>query len=111
LADRYAPAGKSLVVVPFWPGAYALLERKSPMWEIFALFPRPEEFEKAEIERIKASSPGFVFVLDLPLDGRDELRFRNTHPSTYQFILDNFEPVTQSPSPAYQIYRARSAGR
>ena len=35
-ADQYAPNGRSFVVTPLWPGAYALLRRKSPMWEIYA---------------------------------------------------------------------------
>lgn len=106
LAEEFAPNGRSFVATPFWPGAYALLERRSPMWEIYALFPRSAAFENREIERIKASNPGFVFVLDLPLDGREELRSRNTHPLTHQFILENFDPVEASQDPAYQIFKA-----
>ncbi len=107
LAEDLAPNGRSFVATPFWPGAYALLERKSPMWEIYALFSRSEPFENQEIERIKASKPGFVFVFDLPLDGREELRFKNTHPLTHRFILENFDPLKVSQNPAYQIYKAR----
>lgn len=111
LAFQFAPDGQAFIATPFWPGAYALLERKSPMWEIYALFPRDEIFEKKEIERIKASSPGFAFIFDLPLDGRDELRFKNTHPLIDQYILNNFDPVEISQNPAYQIYGARGAGQ
>lgn len=107
LMDHYAPHGQSFIATPFWPGAYALLERKSPMWEIYALFPRSRIFEQMEIERIKATTPGFAVVFDLPLDARDELRFRNTHPLIHQYILDNFELLPNSPHPAYQIYKAK----
>lgn len=107
LAEQFAPDGRSFIATPFWPGAYALLERRSPMWEIYPLFPRSAAFENREIERIRASNPGFAFVFDMPLDGRDALRFRNTHPLIHQYILDNFEQVTISNNPAYQIYRAR----
>lgn len=107
LAKDYTPNGESFLTVPNWPGAYALLERRSPIWEIYALFPRSEEFERKEIERIKAAQPKFVFVLDLPLDRREELRYRNTHPVTHQFILDNYMRMVDSPRPAYQIYTAR----
>lgn len=111
LADTYAPDGRSFIAVPFWPGAYALLERKSPMWEIYPLFSRSETFQRDEIERIKSASPGFAFVFDLALDGDDALKFRNTHPLIYQYIQDNFQPVDQTPDPAYQIYRAGGAGQ
>lgn len=107
LANEYASNGRSFIATPLWPGAYALLERKSPMWEIYALFPRPEAFEKQEIERIKAANPGFVMVFDLPLDGREELRFKNTHPLTYRFIRENFDPLEFPQNPAYQIFKAR----
>jgi hypothetical protein len=107
LANTYAPNGRTFIVVPFWPGAYALLERKSPMWEIFPLFPRPQAFEQAEIERIKAAKPGFALVVDQPLDGHDALRFQNTHPLIHQYILDNFDSLPDSPDPSYQIYKAK----
>jgi hypothetical protein len=103
LADEYAQHGRSFVATPFWPGAYPLLARKSPMWEIYALFPRNEVFQQQEIERIRAADPGFILIYDLPLDGREELRFRNTHPLIHQYILDNFELLPGSPNPAYQI--------
>ena len=107
LANQYAKDGGSFIATPFWPGAYSLLERKSPMWEIYALFPRSQSFEKAEIERIKVADPGFALIFDFPLDGRDELRFKNTHPLIHQYILENFERIPASPNPAYQIYRAK----
>ena len=93
LAQRYARDGRPFIATPNWPGAYAALERKSPMWEIYALFPRGPAFEREEIERIRSSNPGFAVVMDLALDGRDELRFRNTHPLTDRYIRDHFIPV------------------
>lgn len=109
LAVQYAPDGQSFIATPFWPGAYPLLGRKSPMWEIYALFPRSQTFEQAEIERIKAAKPNFALVFDFPLDGRDELRFQNTHPLIYQYILNHFEQLSYSPNSAYQIFKAKEA--
>lgn len=107
LAEQYAPNGTSFVVTPYWPGAYALLERKAPMWEIYALFPRSEGFERQEIRRLEASDLGFAFVLDMPLDGREDLRFGNTHPLIHRYLLDRFEGLPGSPNPAYKISKAR----
>lgn len=104
LSDQYTPNGESFIVIPFWPGAYALLERKSPIWEIYAIIPRSRTFELKEIERIKDAQPRFVLIFDYPLDSRDELRFKNTHPLTHSYIEENFEPMLNSPTPAYKIY-------
>lgn len=90
LSAKYTPNGESFLATPFWPGAYALLERKSPMWEIYALFPRNNNFENFEIERIKKADPKFVVIYNLALDGRDELKFSETHPLIYKYINQEF---------------------
>jgi hypothetical protein len=108
-SERYAPGGRSFLVTPLWPGAYAAFKRKSPVWEIYALFPQSAEFERREIERIKRANPGFVLVLNIPVDGRDDLRFLATHPLTERFIRENFDPVTVEnwPPSAFQFYKSR----
>jgi hypothetical protein len=104
LVHQYAPAGQAFIATPFWPGAYALIGRKSPMWETYALFHRSRKFEQAEIQRIETANPGFVLILDYPLDGRQALRFQNSHPLIDQYFLDHFERLSASPNPNYQIY-------
>ena len=108
-AADYAPDGEPFLVTPLWPAAYALLDRKSPMWDSHALFPRPPAFEQKEIERIKAAGPKFVLLLDQAVDDRDDLRFRNSHPLIYRYLQENFDPVEDGrwhPS-IFQLLKAR----
>lgn len=108
LAERFAPGDQPFITAPFTPGIYAALQRKSPMWENYALFPRSNEFQQTEIARIEAAHPGFAVIHDFPLDERDELRFRNTHPLIDQYIRDHFEPVYGLVSnPSFQIFIRR----
>ena len=107
LATKYTPNGQAFLVAPFWPGAYPLLERKSPMWSAYPIWPRTINVQQKEIDRIQATKLGFALIIDLPLDGREELRFKNTNPLIYRYIVDNFDRVSDSPNPAYQIYKAK----
>ena len=107
LVNIYAPNGENILVVPFWPGVYPLVEKQSPMWENYALFPRSNKFEKEEIKRIIAAKPAFVLILDYLLDGREELLFKNTHPLIYQYIVENFELVPQMSDSVRKIFKAR----
>ncbi len=112
LVDRYAPNDESFIVAPFWPGAYALFERKSPMWAIYALWQRGPQFEAAEIARIKSANPAFVLVFDFALDGREDLRFRNSHPDVFEFMQETMDrvPIDSRPSfrdSAYLVFKAR----
>ena len=112
LAEEFVPGDRTFITAPFWSGAYAALGRKSPMWEIFASTPRSAAFQQAEIERIKAANPGFAVIDDSPFDGREDLRFHNTHPLIDQYIRDNFEPLGNSArNPAFQIYISKQAGQ
>jgi hypothetical protein len=105
LVQRYAPGDTTFLVVPFWPGAYAAFH-KSPMWDIYPIFPRSEAAQRAEIERIERADPGFVVVVDIALDGRDELRFRNTLPLIDAFIQTRFLPASDVFVPRYlRVYR------
>jgi hypothetical protein len=104
LTDQYVSNGESFLVTPFWPGAYALFEKKSPVWEIYALFPRQHAFQQAELKRIKEAKPAFVFIFNMPLDGQNNLLFQNTHPLIYRYVLDNFERLPNTHNPAYQIF-------
>jgi hypothetical protein len=108
LIQQYSPAGRSFVATPFWPGAYPAFGRVSPMWEIYALFPRSEAFQLAEIERIKKANPGFVLVWDYALDDDENLRFRNTHPLIDQFFRDHYDRLPDGPQKlGYQVYKSR----
>lgn len=107
LASQYSPDGQNFLFTPSWPGAYAILDRKSPVEEIYAMTHRSPAFEQAEISRLKTAKLSFAFVLDFPLDGRDELRYPNTHPLTYQYIRDNFVLISKPSDSNQQFYVAK----
>lgn len=110
LDQKFAPNGRNFVALPFWPGAYAVLDRRAPVWETYALFPRSEAFQRTEISQIRAANPGFVVLLDLALDGDDKLRFRNTHPKVNKYIFENFVRLpNMEPSAIYEIFKSKSA--
>jgi hypothetical protein len=108
VTSKYASNGRNFLTT-LWPGAYAALQRRSPTWEIYALFPQRDSFQQREIERIKTAKLGLVLILNIPLDGRDDLRFRNTHPLIEQFIRENFDAFTvQGWNPqVFQFYKSR----
>jgi hypothetical protein len=108
LAAQYAPNGQPFLAEPFMPGAYALLHRRSPAWEIYALFPRPDPFEQAEIARITAAEPTFALISDQPLDGRDELRYSRTHPLIYAFLESRFVSVSIPHADGLKLFLRRS---
>lgn len=107
LDAKFSPNGEQFIAVPYWPGAYALLEKRSPLWEIYPLFKRNERFEHIEIERLKKAKLGFVLILDKPLDGNLNQRFALTHPLTTQYIKANFTPIKHNLNKEYQLFKLK----
>lgn len=93
IAKQFIPKNKTFICAPFSPGAYAVLERKSAMWDIMPIFPSSVSSQEAEIQRIKAAEPSFVIIDNSPLDGQEDLRFSNTHPIIERYIRENYIPV------------------
>jgi hypothetical protein len=112
LAEQFAPGNRAFLIAPLWPGAYAALGRKAPMWDTYAILPRSIAFQQGEIERIKTANPGFVIIGDMALDGREDLRFRNTHQIIDRYIRDHFECLNCNvQNPAFRVYRSNQAGQ
>jgi hypothetical protein len=112
LVEKYARNSRAFVATPYWPGAYAVFARKSPMWDIYAIFPRSAGFQQREIQRIKQVNPGFVIVLDHAMDGREDLRFRNTHPLIDRYVKENYESLSDAGSNSpLQVYLNKQIGQ
>jgi hypothetical protein len=84
---------RDVFIAPYGPGAYAALGRRSPTWEVYALVGRPPAFEDAEIARLEAAGVRLAMIQDFALDGRDDLRYRNTHPRIQAWLDANFRVV------------------
>jgi hypothetical protein len=104
--DRtFVSPGKTLWVTPLWPSAYPLLGRVSPVWDLYGLFHRDRQFEEAEIRRLQLAPVAVVVVVDGALDGRDDLRFKNTHPLEQQYLETHFKELpSASPAPSIHVY-------
>ena len=87
---------EGFLIAPHWTTFYQILQRKSPLWDIYFLFPETKERQKQMIEELDKKKVNWVILGDVPLDNRDELRFKNTHPLIWQHLMQNFEVVEQT---------------
>jgi len=92
-AAEHVPSDGTVLAAPVWPGVYALLEVRSPVWEIYPILPRNNVFQDQEITRLQKASPGLVLIYDIALDGRDQLRYASTHPRIWQYINAHYHRV------------------
>ncbi len=94
MTEQRVRSDEELAIIPHWPGMYCFLQRKSPLKEIYFLLPDAEERQREMIKTLDAKNVKWVILGDIALDGRDDLRFRNTHNLVWKHLMSEFEPVS-----------------
>jgi hypothetical protein len=84
---------EGLLIAPSAPGLYSILDRISPLWEIYFLFPAPKGRPEEMIRSLTNKNVNWEIVSDLPTDERDDLRFSATHSLVWKYLRQNFRPV------------------
>ena len=106
-AKKISP-GENLLIAPHWTVFYPVFERTSPLREIFFLFEEDEERQRQMIAELKEKNVHWVILGDVAFDGRQDLRFRNTHHLLWKHIIDHFEPVEAEGLPGnYQLLKRK----
>jgi hypothetical protein len=82
--------GDEILVMPFAPGVYPLIGMRSPLWSLIFLWPETEAEQQRMIASIETRPVRFVLLSDVPWDGREELRFRNSHHLVWDHLRRHF---------------------
>ena len=93
LAEDYARPDEPILFLPNLPGLYPFVGRSSPTRQIYFIFPASPEEDRALLAEINAAGVQWVMLHDYALDGRDDLRFRNTNPIVFAYLQKNFISV------------------
>lgn len=101
---------EGLMIVPHWPGLYPILQRESPIRDIYFLHPQTEKRQEEIIEELKGENVNWVILGDVALDGREELRFRNLYEFVWQHFKNHFEPVATRLPRNYKLLRRKPNG-
>ena len=91
-SEKVGP-GEGLLIAPHWPGFYPILKIRSPLWETYFLFEEIRDKQEDMIVRLKKNNVKWVILGDVALDGREDLRFKNTHRLLWRYINEAFEAV------------------
>ena len=94
-AENIAPR-EGVLIAPFTPTLYPILGYESPLWDLGYFFPATTQRQEAMIHELAAKNVNWAIISDTPLDKREDLRFSATHELVWQYLTEDFEPVTDS---------------
>ena len=126
LARELAKPDEPVLFVPNLPAMYPYTGRLSPTWQIYFIYPATLEEDRALVGEIETANVQWVMMHDYPLDGREDLRFRNAFPLFFEHLRKAFglvkmeglprdmvvlhrHPVPNSTSPTNEANPPRSA--
>lgn len=70
---------------------YPLLERASPVWDVYPSWPADAELEQRMLDEL--SSVDWVFLQDVPVGGAEERRLANTYPGVWRRMQQDFDRI------------------
>jgi hypothetical protein len=91
-AENIAPR-EGVLVAPFTPTLYPILNRQSPLWELGFFVPATAERQETMIQELTTKNVNWAIISDTPVDKREDMRFSVTHEFVWQYLMENFEPV------------------
>jgi len=107
LVAKHVTPDESLFIAPHSPGLYPILQRRAPVHNTYMLIPTTEDKQKKIIKDLKKHKVNWVILSDFALDGRDDLRFRHTHPLVWQYLMTYFEPIDTQQLPSSEQFLRR----
>jgi len=98
VADQ-VPAGEPILIAPDRPGLYVLLGRKAPVWDIYTLWPDRGGLDERMLREMEEKNVQWALVRDATLDNQRALRFSQTRPQLWDYLMGDFERVPTSGLP------------
>lgn len=102
--NMFLRPGDSVLFVPYYPGLYAIFDRRSPIYESFPLFPSRPEKQLEAISDLKRNNTKLVLLWGHRVDNNPSLGFDRTHPMVMNYIRENYVHVRNVPGDDYQVF-------
>ena len=104
--QKFILPGENLLIAPYSPTLYNVLHRRSPLWEIYFLWPPSPAKQREMTRELEEKNVRWVLLQDVGLDGRADRRLTATHPVFVDYLRQHYSPVVDFPLPArYHLFR------
>jgi len=101
------PAEDALLIAPFIPTMYYILQRQSPTWDIYFILGGSSENQSRIIASLKEHNVKWAVVSNVPLDGRDELRFSRSYDMVWAYLRRNYVMLVPLQGTGYVLIHKR----
>jgi hypothetical protein len=80
------------LAAPYYPGLYAFLNTRAPLWDTYFLWPRSDQTQQEDIDALQRSRTALILVNPLfALNGRQSLELVQTNPKLVRYIETHYQ--------------------
>jgi len=99
---------EEILIMPYYPSLYLLMDKRSPVWQIYFGLPVSEEKQTELIKAMEKKRVRWIIYGHVSGSGRDENKVPNTHPLFWGYISQNYEKVVADCLPEnHQLLRLK----
>lgn len=108
ISSRLVGPSEPLWIAPDRTMMYCATDRRSPVWQLFDLYPREEGFQRRMIDELESSGTDWAILSDAPVAGDPARTLATLLPLVRQYVAERFEQVEFAAlEPPYRLYRRR----
>ncbi len=107
--ERHVGAEQSMLIVPHVTTLYPLFDKVSPTWGNYLLWPAEPAAEERMIHDLEEKGVKWVLLIDLLMEPKRELLFRNSHPRVMKYVQEHFTLVQDPELPRAHTLWGRKA--
>jgi hypothetical protein len=90
---------------PYYPGLYAFLNVRSPVWDTYFLWPRSERVQESEIEALERNRTALVLLnREFAINGRESLKLSATNPKLAGYVMTHFKRSSENLPQGFELY-------
>jgi hypothetical protein len=98
-------ANGTFLAAPYYPGLYAFLKTKSPLWDLYFLWPRDQALQQKQIVDLKQNNVSLVLLnRAAAMDGIEALRISHSDPDLVAYITHTYNRAEKNLPEGFEIY-------
>jgi hypothetical protein len=91
--DTRVPKGEPILFAAHIPGYYPAFRREAPVWDSYPMWPGIGGLDERMLAELKAKNVRWALITAFPMPGSEELRFQNSYPKVWEYLMENFDHI------------------
>ncbi|HEV2696812.1 MAG TPA: hypothetical protein VGU90_02395, partial [Terriglobales bacterium] len=80
------------LAAPYYPGLYAFLNTRAPLWDTYFLWPRSQQAQQEDIDALQRNRTALILLNpQFALNGRESLELIQTNPKLVEYIETHYQ--------------------